>query len=82
MPTLPLAVFVPSYIMAVVTPGERSAAAGIAGMARTTGAAISPFSVGLMFMRPALINVPFFIAGCVKIVDDLCCTVRSLTRAA
>jgi MFS family permease len=86
MPTLPLAVLVlwarfsisqmdvparQSYIMAVVTPGERSAAAGIAGVARTTGAAISPFFVGLMFMRPALINLPFFIAGTVKIVYDL-----------
>jgi MFS family permease len=86
MPTLPLAVLVlwarfsisqmdvparQSYIMAVVSPAERSAAAGIAGVARTTGAAISPFFVGLMFARPALINVPFFIAGSVKIIYDL-----------
>jgi uncharacterized membrane-anchored protein YitT (DUF2179 family) len=60
-----------SYIMAVVSPRERSAAAGIAGVARTTGAAISPFFVGLMFARPSLINVPFFIAGSVKIAYDL-----------
>ena len=86
MPTLPLAVLVlwarfsisqmdvparQSYIMAVVSPAERSAAAGIAGVARTTGAAISPFFVGLMFARPALINVPFFIAGSVKIIYDV-----------
>src|SRR5205085_2629642 len=49
-----------SYVMAVVTPGERSAAAGITGVARTIGAAISPLFVGFMFARPALINVPFF----------------------
>jgi MFS family permease len=60
-----------SYIMAVVRPEERSAAAGITGVARTTGAAISPLFVGLMFARPALINLPFFIAGILKITYDL-----------
>ena len=61
MPTLPLAVLVlllrfslsqmdvptrQSYVMAVVEPDERSAAAGVTGIARTTGAAISPALVG------------------------------------
>jgi MFS family permease len=45
-----------SYTMAVVSAEERSAAAGITGVARTTGAAISPLFVGLMFARPSLIN--------------------------
>jgi MFS family permease len=86
MPNLPLAVVmllirfsisqmdVPtrqSYTMAVVSPGERSAAAGITGVARTTGAAVSPQFVGLMFQQPALINLPFFLAGGLKIVYDL-----------
>jgi MFS family permease len=86
MPTLPLAVVVllvrfsisqmdvptrQSYIMAVVSPEERSAAAGITGVARTTGAAISPLFVGFMFARPSLINLPFFIAGTLKIAYDL-----------
>jgi MFS family permease len=86
MPTLPLAILVllvrfsisqmdvparQSYIMAVVTPGERAAAAGITGVARTIGAAISPLFVGLMFARPSLINLPFFIAGTLKIAYDL-----------
>jgi uncharacterized membrane-anchored protein YitT (DUF2179 family) len=57
--------------MAVVSPEERSAAAGITGVARTTGAAISPLFVGFLFARPALINVPFFLAGTLKIVYDL-----------
>jgi uncharacterized membrane-anchored protein YitT (DUF2179 family) len=57
--------------MAVVSPEERSSAAGITGVARTTGAAISPLFVGFMFARPALINLPFFIAGTLKIVYDL-----------
>src|SRR6202051_2235446 len=60
-----------SYIMAVVSPDERSAAAGITGVARTTGAAISPLFVGFMFARPAVINLPFFIAGTLKIAYDL-----------
>jgi MFS family permease len=60
-----------SYTMAVVLPQERSAAAGIVGVARTTGAALAPFLAGIMFARPALINVPFFIAGTLKIIYDL-----------
>jgi len=60
-----------SYIMAVVSKEERSAAAGITGVARTTGAAISPLFVGFMFAQPCWINVPFFIAGTLKILYDL-----------
>jgi MFS family permease len=86
MPTLPLAIAVlllrfsisqmdvptrQSYTMAVVVPEERSAAAGITGVARTIGAAVSPLLVGFMFARPALINLPFFLAGTLKIVYDL-----------
>ena len=86
MPTLPLAVAVllarfsisqmdvptrQSYVMAVVPPEERSAAAGITGVARTIGAAISPLFAGLLFARPDLINLPFFIAGTSKIAYDL-----------
>jgi uncharacterized membrane-anchored protein YitT (DUF2179 family) len=57
--------------MAIVHPEERSAAAGITGVARTTGAALAPVFAGLLYARPALINLPFFIAGTLKIVDDL-----------
>lgn len=86
MPTLPLAISVlllrfsisqmdvparQSYVMAVVRPDERSAAAGITGVARTVGACIAPWFVGMMFARPSLINLPFFIAGTLKIVYDL-----------
>jgi MFS family permease len=60
-----------SYTMAIVQPEERSAAAGITGVARTTGAAIAPVIAGMMFQRPALINVPFFLAGGLKILYDL-----------
>jgi MFS family permease len=86
MPTLPLAIAVlllrfsisqmdvptrQSYLMAVVRPEERSAAAGITGVARTIGASLSPWFVGLMFARPSWINLPFFIAGTLKILYDL-----------
>jgi len=86
MPTLSLAVLVlllrfsisqmdvptrQSYTMAVVRPEERAAAAGITGVARTTGAAIAPVLAGWMYARPALVNLPFFIAGALKIVYDL-----------
>jgi MFS family permease len=86
MPTLPLATLmlllrfsisqmdVPtrqSYTMAVVSPAERAAASGITGVARTTGAALSPFFAGLLFARPSLMNVPFYIAGGLKIAYDL-----------
>ena len=60
-----------SYVMAVVAPEERAAAGGITGIARTLGAAISPLFVGFMFARPALVNLPFYIAGTLKIAYDL-----------
>lgn len=60
-----------SYTMAVVSAEERSSAAGITGVARTTGAAIAPVFAGLLFAKPALINLPFFIAGALKIIYDL-----------
>lgn len=60
-----------SYTMAVVRPEERSAAGGITGAARTAGAAISPIFVGFLFSRPLLIDVPFFIAGALKILYDV-----------
>lgn len=60
-----------SYTMAVVRPEERSAAGGITGVARTAGAAIGPFFTGLLFSRPMLVDVPFFLAGMLKIAYDL-----------
>lgn len=86
MPTLPLAITmlmlrfcisqmdVPtrqSYIMAVVDPEERSAAAGVTAIARTLGAALAPSLTGLLIGAPGWLNVPFFIAGTLKIIYDL-----------
>lgn len=86
MPTLPLAIGtlllrfsisqmdVPtrqSYTMAVVAPDERSAAAGVTGIARSIGASVSPALTGLLFSIPILFNVPFFLSGGLKIIYDL-----------
>ncbi len=86
MPNLPLAIGVlllrfsisqmdvptrQAYTMQVVAPDERSAAAGITGIARTTGAALSPVLAGPMLAVPALAGLPFFIAGGLKILYDL-----------
>ncbi|MGD1147495.1 MAG: MFS transporter [Thermoanaerobaculaceae bacterium] len=86
MPTLPLAVAVlllrfsisqmdvptrQSYTMAVVSADERSAAAGVTGVARTSGAALSPAIATPLLANPALMGLPFFLAGGLKIVYDL-----------
>jgi MFS family permease len=60
-----------SYVMAVVEPGERSAAAGVTGIARTTGAAISPILSAPLVASGGLTSIPFFLAGGLKIVYDL-----------
>ncbi len=86
MPNLPLAIAVlllrysisqmdvptrQSYTMSVVSPEERSAAAGITGIARTTGASISPAIAGNLVAGSATASLPFIIAGGLKIVYDL-----------
>jgi len=60
-----------AYTMALVPPGERSAAAGVTGIARTIGAAISPIVAGPLYATAALASVPFFIGGGLKVVYDL-----------
>ena len=85
MPTLPLAAGVlllrfaisqmdvparQAYTAAVVRPDERSAAAGVTGVARTAGAALSPALVGLLFTNPMLAGAPFVVSGVLKLVYD------------
>jgi MFS family permease len=60
-----------SYTVAVVSPEERSAAAGVTGVARSVGAAVSPSLAVWLIGRPALMGMPFFLAGGVKIVYDV-----------
>ncbi len=86
MPSLPLAIAVlllrysisqmdvptrQSYTMGLVSPDERSAAAGITGIARTTGAALSPSLSAALMGSTAWIDLPFFLAGGLKLAYDL-----------
>src|SRR4029077_14871214 len=59
-----------SYTMAVVDPDERTAAAGLTNVARSTPAAFAPAVTGWAFSVAAL-ALPFFAAGAIKIVYDL-----------
>ena len=85
MPTLPLAVAVlllrfaisqmdvparQSYTAAVVSHDERSAAAGVTGIARTAGAALSPVLAGPLLGNPGLAGIPFIVAGLLKLLYD------------
>ena len=86
MPTLPLAITVlllrfsisqmdvptrQAYTMALVPAGERSAAAGVTGIARTVGASLSPMIAGPLYASAAMASLPFLLAGGLKIVYDL-----------
>jgi predicted MFS family arabinose efflux permease len=86
MPTLPLAVLVllarfsisqmdvptrQSYTMAIVEPDERSAAAGVTGIARSLGVAASPLLAAPLFLGSAFAGAPFLIGGGLKVVYDL-----------
>lgn len=59
-----------SYTMAVVAPDERSAASGVTTIARSAGASLSPALTGIFLSMPGLINMPFLLAGAVKLVYD------------
>ena len=86
MPNLPLAIAVllarfcisqmdvptrQSYTVAVVAPDERSAAAGVTGVARSVGAALPPLLAASLFEQEGLRALPFFLAGGLKIAYDL-----------
>jgi MFS family permease len=86
MPNLPLAIAVllarfsisqmdvptrQSYTIAVVAPDERSAAAGVTGIARSIGAALSANLAGPLVATASLAALPFFIGGGLKIVYDI-----------
>jgi MFS family permease len=60
-----------SYTIAIVDPDERSAAAGVTGIARSVGASFSPVLSGSLMATASLASLPFFIAGGLKIVYDL-----------
>jgi MFS family permease len=86
MPTLPLAIAVlllrfsisqmdvptrQAFVIAAVDETERTAAAGITGVARTTGAALAPILAMPLIASLTHQWVPFVAAGALKIVYDL-----------
>jgi MFS family permease len=60
-----------AYTMAVVRPDERSAAAGVTGVARSVGASVSPLLAAVLVGSAGLTSVPFFLAGGLKIAYDV-----------
>lgn len=59
-----------SYVMAVVTPAERAAAAGLTNVPRSLAASISPAFAGLLFSA-AVFPWPLLIGGGLKVTYDL-----------
>jgi MFS family permease len=59
-----------SYVMAVVTPPERAAAASITAVPRSLAAALSPALAGALFSL-GLLSWPLVICGVLKILYDL-----------
>jgi hypothetical protein len=59
-----------SYVMAVVTPGERTAAASVTAVPRSLAAAISPSFAGYL-LTTAFSGLPLVACGTLKIIYDL-----------
>jgi len=59
-----------SYVMAVVSPSERAAAASITSVPRSLASAISPLAGGYL-LQISTFGWPFLIGGVLKIVYDL-----------
>ncbi len=59
-----------SYVMAVVSPGERAAAASITSVPRSLASAMSPLLAGYL-LGVSTFGWPLVIAGALKIVYDL-----------
>jgi MFS family permease len=69
-----------SYVMAVVTPAERAAAASVTAVPRSLASSISPALAGVLF-GPAFSGLPLILCGTLKIAYDLallytCCHVK------
>jgi MFS family permease len=64
-----------SYVMAVVTPGERAAAAGVTSVPRSLAAAVSPTIAGYLLAASSF-GWPLLIGGILKTAYDLMLLVR------
>jgi hypothetical protein len=59
-----------SYVMAVVTPAERTAAASVTAVPRSLASSISPAFSGLLLTLPVA-GLPLVLCGGLKIIYDL-----------
>ena len=59
-----------SYVMAVVTPAERTAAASVTAVPRSLASSVSPAIAGFMLAGP-FSGLPLVVCGCLKIGYDL-----------
>jgi MFS family permease len=59
-----------SYVMAVVTPAERPAAASVTAVPRSLASAISPAISGVL-LTTAFAGLPLILCGALKIAYDL-----------
>jgi len=59
-----------SYVMAVVTPGERAAAASVTAVPRSLASAVGPMFAGWL-LSLSTFRWPLVICGTLKIVYDL-----------
>jgi MFS family permease len=59
-----------SYVMAVVTPAERTAAASVTAVPRSLASSLSPALTGVL-LATSFAGLPLVICGCLKIVYDL-----------
>ena len=61
-----------AYTMALVAPGERTAAAGVTSLARSSGSAASPVIAGALLQGSLLaVGLPLVIGGAMKSVYDI-----------
>lgn len=61
-----------AYTMALVDPGERTAAASVTSLARSAGSAASPILSGILLQGPLLaLGLPLLLAGGLKAAYDL-----------
>lgn len=59
-----------SYTLAVVSPEERSSAAGVTGIARTLGASLAPILAAPLIGLTIIPGLPFIISGVLKLIYD------------
>jgi sugar phosphate permease len=60
-----------AYIVAVVSEGERTSAAGITNLSRNIAQSVSPSLTGALIQILSSLSAPFLIGGGLKIAYDL-----------